>query len=84
MASYLAYVPAYSDKTHCQEVGSIDILHLDASFISNSEYPLSRNARHDRVITLLTEAGPNVELEVIRKLIAPQVTSSDSTPTSVG
>lgn len=27
-----------------------------------------RNARHDQVITLLTGAGPNVELEVLRKL----------------
>nr|CDS30895.1 cell polarity protein,leucine rich repeat [Hymenolepis microstoma] len=41
-----------------------------------------RNARHDQVITLLTGAGPNVELEVLRKLIASQVVNSDSTPTS--
>ncbi|VDM33781.1 unnamed protein product [Hydatigera taeniaeformis] len=30
-----------------------------------------RNARHDQVITLLTGAGPNVELEVLRKLTTP-------------
>ncbi|VUZ51535.1 unnamed protein product [Hymenolepis diminuta] len=41
-----------------------------------------RNARHDQVITLLTGAGPNVELEVLRKLIAPQAVNADLTPTS--
>ncbi|KAM3175092.1 hypothetical protein ACTXT7_009208 [Hymenolepis weldensis] len=41
-----------------------------------------RSARHDQVITLLTGAGPNVELEVLRKLIAPQAVNSDLPPTS--
>ncbi|KAM7538314.1 hypothetical protein Aperf_G00000076912 [Anoplocephala perfoliata] len=37
-----------------------------------------RNARHDQVITLLTGAGTNVELEVLRKLIGPQAANTDS------
>nr|CDS17152.1 cell polarity protein [Echinococcus granulosus] len=35
-----------------------------------------RNARHDQVITLLTGAGPKVELEVLRKLTAPNTSSA--------
>ncbi|KAL5964544.1 hypothetical protein TSMEX_007723 [Taenia solium] len=35
-----------------------------------------RNARHDQVITLLTGAGPNVELELLRKLTASNTPSA--------
>uniref|UniRef100_A0A5K3EPP3 PDZ domain-containing protein n=1 Tax=Mesocestoides corti TaxID=53468 RepID=A0A5K3EPP3_MESCO len=45
-----------------------------------------RNARHDQVITLLTGAGSNVELEVLRKLpashnaVAPTITQPSRSP----
>ena len=37
-----------------------------------------RNARHDQVITLLTSAGPNVELEVLRKLASSEIENAPS------
>ncbi len=42
-----------------------------------------RNARHDQVITLLTGAGPNVELEVLRQLpSSPAMSSPPLSPVS--